>query len=115
MPAFFFTHASLTRRHDPGDALRDLPVKLTVRHRSHAFFVRDVSWFATKSPARDARFIARASLAMTEDAVALRSFEIKLFTFRDRLGSRFGWVFSFVCVFGKLPRVLRKIRLLAAA
>ena len=83
VPALFLVHASLTRGHDAVDAFRDLPEELAVRHLSHAFLVREIGRLSTQP--REVCFVARTSLAVTEDAVAFGSFEVKRLSFFDRL------------------------------
>src|SRR5215213_363702 len=112
VPPLLLTHAFLTRGHDALNPLRYLPEDLAIRHRGHPFFVRQVGGLATQF--RQVRLIARARLAVTKHAVALRALHVELFALSDRLGRHGCRVLRLVSVFRKLPRVLREVLLSAA-
>src|SRR5215204_1431933 len=113
VPPLLLAHAFLTGGHDALNPLGYLPEDLAIRHRGHPFFVRQVGGLATQF--REVRLIARACLAVTKHAVALRALHVELFALSDRLGRHGGWVLRLVSVFRKLPGVLREVLLWAAA
>jgi len=109
VPALFLVHALLTRGHDSVDALCDLPEELAVCHFIHAFLIREICWLSSQF--REVCFVTCASLAVTEDAVAFASFEVKGLSFFDRFSRRDDGILRFVSIFRKFPRILREVLL----
>src|SRR5215212_2639202 len=105
MPTLFLGgHLLLTSRHYPGYSFRDLPEEFSIRHRCHAFFVREVGRFTAQLC--EVCFVAGTRLAVTKDTVTFRSFEIELFPFRDRLRTCGHRILSLIGVRRNFPRVL---------
>lgn len=109
VPTLDFVHPSVTGGHDPRNAFRDLPVDFAVGHRRHAFFVCEIGRLAPQI--REIRFVARAGIAMTKDAIALVLFQIERFSSLDRFRSGRSGILCLVRIFRQFPGVLRKILL----